>query len=335
VVFFNQNFVGKRGELRTMARRMIGARMMVGAAMLGYAAGLVTPAAEARSLTAPPAARAKALAAGRLDASFGVRGKVMVPTGKEENQASRKEAGFEISPAPGGKIVVRWGRSIYRYLPNGRADLGFGQRGRIAIGTPAGIQFKPAGVTVDRRGRLIVAGTSQNPEAPVDPGPSQQLQGPSPTWATVIRYLPDGTPDPGFGDDGRIDTTLGMAPPEPRSGLSNPSPIYTYVTPAISVGAIAVDSEGRPLIAGSSVARVGYCYPGVTHYETRAYMTRLTEAGAYDVSFADSAIAETQTGDALTPTADGGWLFQGWDGVECPRADPFNQPTQIVSLTSR
>jgi uncharacterized delta-60 repeat protein len=255
----------------------------------------------------------------------------MVPTVKEEGEGPAKGPGFEMTKAPGGKIIVRWGQSIYRYLSNGRADLGFGKRGRVAIGTPAGIQFKPADMTVDQLGRVVVVGTSQRPGAPPDPGPNQ-LAGPTPTWVTAIRYLPTGALDPSFGNHGRIDTTLGMAPPESREGISNPAPIYTYVTPAVSAGAVAIDGQGRLVIAGASVVRVEYCYPGLAHYVTSAYVSRLTEDGAYDVSFANSAIADTQTGEGLTPTPNGGLLVQGRDGVECPRGEPLNQPTRVVSL---
>jgi uncharacterized delta-60 repeat protein len=234
--------------------------------------------------------------------------------------------------SPGGKLVIGLGRKIYRYLRSGHPDLSFGQHGRITIEVPADTQFEPAGLAVDRLGRVVLAGTSRLRGAAGDPGPTQ-FGGPPPTRATVIRYLPSGSPDLGFGTEGRVDTTLGLSPPAPHLDYSDPSRNAVYKTPAVSVGAVTVDRLGRPVIAGASVSEVSLCYPGVTHYVKQAYVSRLTDGGALDTSFSGTGIASSHLGSSLAPAPSGNLLVVGWAGVECPRGDPLNQPSNIYRLT--
>jgi uncharacterized delta-60 repeat protein len=76
---------------------------------------------------------------------------------------------------------------VERRLPDGKADPAFGTDGRAAVRLGPDDDV-PAALRVDATGRVWVAGSAQ------DVGEAQ---------SSVLRLLPDGTPDPAFGKTGR------------------------------------------------------------------------------------------------------------------------------------
>lgn len=79
------------------------------------------------------------------------------------------------------------------------------------------------------------------------------------TEAFVIRYLPTGALDPSFGSGGEIVTTFGA--PRPLGTKAKPG---EYERPVVRATQIAVDADGRPLIAGNYSERVEGCVASET-----------------------------------------------------------------------
>jgi uncharacterized delta-60 repeat protein len=90
-----------------------------------------------------------------------------------------------------GKILVSgWknntpfnGFTVVRYLANGILDTGFGQNGIASISSDS-MTYNPNAMDMAPDGKILLSGTSGT------------------NHFTVVRYLPDGTPDPGFGTNG-------------------------------------------------------------------------------------------------------------------------------------
>lgn len=83
---------------------------------------------------------------------------------------------------------------IARLLPDGSPDMSFGIGGKSVIAfdlAPNGTDYG-IGVLEQGNGRLLVAGTSIGLQAP-----------PAYEYATLVRLLPNGTPDPAFGSAGK------------------------------------------------------------------------------------------------------------------------------------
>ena len=196
---------------------------------------------------------ATAGARGSLDPSFGSGGRVLVP-----GEASSKPL---TAPAPGGRLVaVLGGRQVLEFRNDGKPDSSFGGDGSVDIAVEPGRSFSPAGVAVDSQGRVLVGGTS----------------GPNPSRATVLRYLPDGSLDPSFGQGGIATTSFELPPP-----IREPGRVDNRAESAIvEVTALTVTGDDQPVIAGT-YATLGdtgcYAYDG--------YLGRLDANGNTDRSF--------------------------------------------------
>lgn len=274
---------------------------------------------------------AKPGVSGRLDPSFGEGGKVLV---RNELVSASSGSGveFEMTEAPGGQIVVASGRTVYRFLANGRRDRGFGRKGRIEIGEPAGYRFDPTAIAVDSIGRILVAGTGK-PEQAVPQGDATAPPNPQPSWATINRYLPDGRRDLSFGNNGTVNSTLGLSPPAPYMQYSSPGAPPTefkFDTPSVTVSSIAVDGEDRPLLAAASVTHYYLCYPFLGTTPTReVHLTRLSTDGALDQGFVGPSLSGFEAGKLFSS---GGSLFLRSDGgTACSRAGEA-PPSRIFRL---
>mgnify|MGYP002073842743 CR=1 FL=1 len=122
---------------------------------------------------------------GSLDYSFGNQGKVLTYLGQEASLQA-------IAIQPDGKILaagtaasVSWGLypafTLLRYLPDGSLDPSFGESGAVSV--PNGILRSMA---LQADGKIVAAGTTY---------PQSGIQ--------VLRFLPDGAPDPTFGTAGQ------------------------------------------------------------------------------------------------------------------------------------
>jgi uncharacterized delta-60 repeat protein len=170
-------------------------------------------------LPGPVAARS----GGGLDPAFGDGGKVVVPPPAGAGEWPGGQA-----VGPDGSIVVvgtaapaRNGYAILvlRFLPDGRPDPSFGAGGRVwtdlvTLGTPlrgavpgdvALGSSSASAVAVQPDGKIVVGGSTQS--------------GASTAFA-VLRYLPDGRPDPDFGSDGLALTDFDPATNDGVAALS-------------------------------------------------------------------------------------------------------------------
>src|SRR3954466_11178369 len=101
------------------------------------------------TITSASGAAAKGIA-GRLDPSFGTRGKVLIafPAQSAGNVGVKYEVPFqfttghiETATAPGGKLVVASSTKVVRLLQNGKVDKTFGSGGSAAIPQLPGMSF--------------------------------------------------------------------------------------------------------------------------------------------------------------------------------------------------
>ncbi|HEV7862923.1 MAG TPA: hypothetical protein VGR20_09490 [Acidimicrobiia bacterium] len=194
------------------------------------------------ALLAPMAPSASAgSGAGDLDPGFGRGGKVLVkpPVDSGEwpgGQAVQPDGAIVVvgtaAPARNGYAFL-----LLRFLPDGKLDPSFGTGGRVwtdlvTLGTPlrgavtgdvALGSSSASAVVVQPDGRIVVGGTTQSGGT---------------TAFAVMRYLPDGHPDPAFGSDGLALTDFDAATND-------------------SVTALSLLADGRILAAGAAGSAVG------------------------------------------------------------------------------
>jgi uncharacterized delta-60 repeat protein len=137
---------------------------------------------------------------------------------------------------------LRAGLRLERRLPDLTLDPAFGKGGRFVVTEP-GVNLVPVGLVEDSSGKLVVL-----------------LRRTSPLNATlqhlVLRLLPDGTPDPGFGIDGWVEIQVGRMN---------------------EISALDVDDSGRILLAGYRI--------DPAELDQEVSIGRLTVTGAPDLSF--------------------------------------------------
>jgi uncharacterized delta-60 repeat protein len=221
---------------------------------------------------------------GDLDPTFGTGGRAA--TAVEEVKPDWSGPGFgpslepetfsyevRLAAAPDGSVVVAHGSLLLRYLPDGQLDPGFGEDGKLAIETVAGLPFGLADVEVDSDGRILVFGTV------VDTSTSRFVAAyspreVSPSFVTVLRLDPTGSFDSGFGNgDGIFLEGLGL---RPTSGV--PAGI-----PLVETESAELDSAGRAVIA---VGKVGFPpFTRSTPGWAAGALIRLTPAGTLDPTF--------------------------------------------------
>lgn len=146
------------------------------------------------TLTAhPDIALARLTPAGRLDPTFGNRGRVVTDLGADDYA-------FDLAIGSDGGIVVVGERStsatdrvfVQRYRPNGSLDPGFADGGTAVTGFGRRLQTASA-VVITPAGRIVIAGSTSN-------GITSR--------SAIARFLRDGRLDDTFGDDGRVTTDV-------------------------------------------------------------------------------------------------------------------------------
>src|SRR5262245_5160909 len=165
------------------------------------------------SLLVPTAALG---AAGDLDTTFG--SPVVTPIG------TAWDYGLAVKIDGSGRIVVAGNSqnptfdfAVARYNANGTLDPTFNGTGKVVTPIGAGTDGGDA-VAIDGSGRIVVAGSSVN-------GINRDF--------AVARYDANGTLDPTFNGTGKVTTDVGGARDDGN--------------------AVAIDSSGRIVVAGSSV----------------------------------------------------------------------------------
>jgi uncharacterized delta-60 repeat protein len=177
---------------------------------------------------------------GPLDQNFGTGGYVAL----EEMTAE------DVALESGGNILVCGAGSppgfrVMRFLPNGTVDEAFGDQGITLMPFPSGNSVAVC-ITVHPDGRIITGG-----------------------WATtsngadlaLFRCMPDGLPDPSFGDNGRVTATIDD---------------YTFVHDVL------VQPDGRIVACG---------YTSASNNVTDIVLARFLENGDPDASFGINGVA--------------------------------------------
>lgn len=211
--------------------------------------GVIVALAAVAQAAAPASART-----GLLDRDFGRRGLVRTSLGPGADSATA------VAVQADGRILVaghsRAGggvsrATLVRYLESGALDPGFGAGGRIPAALPGDTEI--TALAVGPSGEIVVAGSTTMAGA---------------TAAVVARFLPDGAPDPSFGDEGRFVLEGRDAPTRAR--------------------ALALAPEGSVVVAGA----MG------TGTRQRFLVFRVDLAGRLDAGFGDGGVA--------TPAIDAG-----------------------------
>jgi uncharacterized delta-60 repeat protein len=194
---------------------------------------------------------------GRLDRTFGTRGRVLTaPTGER----------FEsLALQPDGRILGA-NYPLVRYLANGRPDPSFGDGGEAI--DPAGPQsWGCTDIALQKNGKILCSSHFNNYEV------SSQSSD-----AAVVRWTPDGHPDASFGSDGVIITGIEPSPGPQQSGSQEEA--YS----------VAVQSDGKILTAGTT-----YSYATTGPYAGDSFLViRYRSSGELDSSFDDGGIVRTQ-----------------------------------------
>lgn len=215
-----------------------------------------------------------------LDPTFGGGGLVTLP-GEARGSAAYGAATQD------GDLIVSGGLALRLLSSSGDPAETFGRAGTLSPPPPEGGEFWLSDFTVDSEGRLLVLGTSRFPGEEVGAPPPTV-----PSAVLVLRFLPDGRPDPTFGQDGVVETDLGLPPPRDKHGQP--------IQPSASMEAtgIAVDAQNRIVVTGGVDFRLGQsCLPDALRPVpvSAAFVARLTEDGALDLSFGGDGLVGGRT----------------------------------------
>jgi len=229
----------------------------------------------------PKTRKHTSLRAAHLDPTFGEAGRTTL-------SLQGAEGGVIPVLMDDDSLIISTGRSLKRLAPDGKLDESFGQGGTLTPPVPSDGDFEIDGLAVDSQGRLIVAGTSQLPE---EEAPSSVAIGNGtsvrPQAARVMRYLPNGTLDPSFGDAGVFETNLNLPAPHDEDGKQ------ILTKPWVEVSGVAVDSRDRVLLSGGASAGIRFGCAHDWFFNTltyAAFVARLTKAGTLDPSFAGDGV---------------------------------------------
>jgi len=210
---------------------------------------------------------------GALDRGFGDNGRVVTQT--TLGGQSWLNADVNVAGGPDGTTVAAVGKTVFRYLPDGRVDTNFGEGGRLAIPEVEGLPFRISDITIDSADRILVFGTA------ADPSVTQEIPSyftpirVSPSFAVALRLDSTGKPDASFGNgDGIFRSGLGFHP------LSE----ITGGIPLAEVESARLDSAGRIVMAIGVIgsppseghSRLGWVVNS---------LARLTPSGALDSTF--------------------------------------------------
>ncbi|GGO25918.1 delta-60 repeat domain-containing protein [Deinococcus humi] len=136
---------------------------------------------------------------GALDPSFGSGGKVIV------DFAQGRDIARAVAVQPDGKIVVAGGTTesgeeerfgLLRLNANGTLDAGFGTAGKLTTAFTGSDNARANAVLIQPDGHIVVGGQASFSSAT------------SGVDFALARYLPSGALDTGFGDGGRVTTSI-------------------------------------------------------------------------------------------------------------------------------
>jgi uncharacterized delta-60 repeat protein len=197
-------------------------------------------------------AAVRLLPSGRLDPTFGHAGIATVPIGSGAiANAVALQSDGKIALA-GTAAFVHNEFAVARLNADGSLDQSFATHGVGALSPPAAAW----GMVLQPDGKLVLAGEQSN-------GSGQAFM--------AARFLPGGSPDPGFGSGGIVTVPIG--------------------TTAIA-NAVGLQSDGKIVLAGNAFTGTGV-----------AATVRLLSGGSLDRSFGSAGIATTPMWKAINAIA--------------------------------
>ncbi len=218
---------------------------------------------------------------GALDASFGRRGRALVPV-RLRNQAvgylggsSWRRNTVATAVMPGRRVALAGERTVVVLRRNGRIDRRFAHHGRLNLPALGEGQTVIKDIAVDSNGRILVLATARFANGG--------------GLAIVARLTPRGNLDRSFADNGILLTDFGLPAPLP-TGPSAPPEAPTDVLPA----SLALDDQGRPVIAGTTVAAIAPCRSAGELPHHAAYLARLQLDGSLDLGFGEGGVVLDQ-----------------------------------------
>jgi len=156
---------------------------------------------------------------GRLDPGFGSGGKT---TTKFAGNAGASAAVLQNGKVVAAGFAVTGATTDFalaRYRPNGTLDPAFGNHGRVTTDIAGGAGDVATALVVQADGKLVAAGLTS---------------GPAGQDFALVRYRPNGTVDPSFGNHGRV--------------------ITDFAGGADAAHALIVQADGKLVAAGSATA---------------------------------------------------------------------------------
>jgi uncharacterized delta-60 repeat protein len=275
--------------------------------------------------------------AGQLDPGFGRQGTFAVATPPVVSENGTVLVGTtHLAIAPSNKSYAQQGQLVVGFGANGKPDPKFGNHGRMWVEPGPGKVIEMSGVAVDSQGRVLVAGTYEPFPGftnPIATGEAERLYfgDEGATEAFVIRYLPNGQPDPTFGNAGVAITSLNVPRPtnEPVAGKG---PTGEYERPVVTVSGIRVDSQDRPVISGQYVYVQRACF--YRQHFKHAIVARLTVSGSVDPSFGGGGLTTFPGEHALAVAGGPGgeWVALGEGEHACYRDLPPH-PSKLTVLS--
>jgi uncharacterized delta-60 repeat protein len=295
-----------------------------------------------------PASPAGAIAEGDLDRSFDTDGQVSTPIGPGD------DAPNAVALQRDGKIVVAGYATfankdieVGRYRPNGALDPNFGSGGLVGTAIGPGDEAANA-IAIQPDGKIVVAGYAFND------GGNEDI--------AVVRYLPNGSPDSGFGVGGvatfgiGAGTDIGNAiaiQPDGKivvagyffNGLNDDMAVVRFTrkgaidtmfgaggfqTTTGQLGSnhdrangVAVQPDGRIVLAGFT-----------TYANDDTTLVRYTKAGALDSGFGVGGIKDVDAGrddraNAIRILPGGKIMTAGFNHQSIPGQEPDDPPTLV------
>ncbi|MEI6882990.1 MAG: delta-60 repeat domain-containing protein [Bacteroidota bacterium] len=182
---------------------------------------------------------------GTLDPTFGKDGIVLTSLSQGDDQA------VAMAVQPDGKVLLtgysNTNIATVRYKPDGSLDKSFGKNGIVITSVNSG-EDEAEDIKLQDDGKIVIAGKSNN-------GLNNDF--------ALLRYNPDGSPDPTFGKGGIVITGI-------RDGDDQAS-------------ALCIQSDGKIIAAGSSNNGLNYDFA----------LIRYNRNGSVDRSFGKNGIVLT------------------------------------------
>jgi uncharacterized delta-60 repeat protein len=209
-------------------------------------------------------------APGDLDPGFGSGGSVttLFPDGSFAQAVAIQPDGKIVAVGAAAGPSLRGEFAVARYETDGSPDAGFGEDGMVTTAI-AGGGDEARSVAIQPNGKIVVAGTDSGERF------------------AVVRYLPDGTLDPGFGIDGIVRTDL---------------------TTGDDIGFdVVIQPDGRIVVAGTAQ---------MSSAGSRFAVVRYRRGGGLDRGFGEGGASLGERGTIVRSVAlrsDGGIVVTGYD----------------------